>query len=92
MTTEEELELYKNFFYTCFEQFEKSYPAPSITNTYDCNVVYDAIRNSDDWRILFFDALGELESLQSTISYDLATIAKTTKKLRNRFPEKLIPY
>ena len=92
MTTEQELERYKTFFYTCFEQFEKSYPAPSITNEYDCTVIYDTIKNSENWRTLFFDALGELENLQSMASHDIATMRKITKNFRDRYPDKIIPY
>lgn len=42
-----ELEDYKLFFSLCFERLGGHYPCPSVTNNYDCQVIYDAIERGE---------------------------------------------
>jgi len=38
-----ELLAYKEFFDNCFQHLGAHYPAPSVTNDYDCGVIYAAL-------------------------------------------------
>lgn len=38
---------YKQFFEDCFEHLDGHYPCPSITNDYDCSVIFDAIERGE---------------------------------------------
>ena len=41
-------ELYKEFFYDCFERLSGLYQCPSITSDYDKSVILDAIEKGDE--------------------------------------------
>jgi len=41
---------YKEFFYDCFERLNGHYPCPSVTNDYDCGVIFDAIERGEEAR------------------------------------------
>ena len=38
---------YKQFFDDCFEHLDGHYPCASVTNGYDCSVIFDAIRKGE---------------------------------------------
>lgn len=39
---------YVQFFYNCFERLDGHYPCPSVTNDYDCGVIFDAIERGEE--------------------------------------------
>lgn len=38
---------YNRFFEDCFQCLNGKYPAPSVTSSYDCNVIFDAINKGE---------------------------------------------
>ncbi len=41
---------YVQFFLGCFERLNGHYPCPSVTNDYDCSVVFEAIARGEEAR------------------------------------------
>lgn len=43
----QEFELYKKFFYDCFQIFNRHYPCPSVSSDYDKSVIFAAIERDE---------------------------------------------
>lgn len=41
-------ELYKQFFFDCFERLNGHYPCPSVTSDYDKGVIFKAIKRGEE--------------------------------------------
>ena len=47
LANQSDYDSYKRFFDDCFERLNAHYPCPSVTNDYDCSVIFDAIERGE---------------------------------------------